>query len=64
MGLPENRSTYHRRPQEGLQETTGKLNIKSDAKFYVKLAARGKANMDLYSESGVWSTRNAYAVAR
>ena len=56
QGLPEN----HRRPQATAEdhrgdrrrpeEITGKLNIKCDAKFYVKLAVRGKANVGLYSE--------------
>jgi len=42
-----------RRDRVRLQETTRELNIKCDAKFNVKLAARGKANVGLYSD--IWS---------
>ena len=35
------------------RKTTGELNIKCDAKFYIKLAARGKANIALFSD--IWS---------
>jgi len=35
------------------QETTGELIIKCNGKFYVKLAARGKTNVGLYSD--IWS---------
>ena len=42
-----------RLPQEGPKETAGEQNIKCDAKFYVKLAAHGKANVGLYSD--IWS---------
>jgi len=48
-GPPENRRTLHERPRE----TTGELDIKCDAKFYVQLAACGKANVGLYSD--IWS---------
>ena len=42
------------KPQERRQETTKDqrraINVKCDAKFYVILAARGKANAGLYSD--------------
>ena len=34
-------------------KTAGEINVKCDAKFYIKLAARGKANVGLYSD--IWS---------
>jgi len=47
-GLPENR----RRPQETIKDCSRAI-LSYDAKFYVKLAVRGKVNVGLSSD--IWS---------